>query len=157
MENQNELSVKQKTQTKAGRPISHFTLLVIFKPNNKYKNPKFTYRGDEKLEYFNATKATSFCHEFQALEYQAKIIMDKASEITLWDNSFPKPHNIYKKWLNGELIEDHSKEYIIQGLDLLRKLRVYEPKPVTRTKVYYEPAEEAKANVFETVVRSWTR
>lgn len=153
MEKQNQKSVTLKTTTSKGRPISHFTLSVVFKPNEKYKNPRFTYRGDEKLEYFNATKGTSFRFEYQALEYQAKVLMDKTKEMTLWDNSFDKPHNIYRKWLNGELIEDHSKEYFVHEGKLLRRMRQYIPPVKTKTEAYYEPAEETSANVFEKVVR----
>ncbi|MEI7597268.1 MAG: hypothetical protein WCK02_16080 [Bacteroidota bacterium] len=115
--------IKRKL-TEKGRKYSHFSLLVEYRPNAKYRNPKFTYRGDDKLVQFNSTKGQQFKTEIEALEYQAIISSHNAAKMTLWDNSMVFPNNIYKMWIEGVVVEDHSKQYIIGKDDIKRIVTV---------------------------------
>jgi hypothetical protein len=105
---------KIKTKTQKGQKVSHFTLRVLFYPNEKYgKNPKFTYRGDITLKELNSLSKNKFKNEMEALIYKASHIKNNTREMLLFDNYFPSPYSLIKKWIDGEIKQDYTNEYFI--------------------------------------------
>jgi len=109
---------KARQFTKAGKPVSKFTMHCRFNDiNANFKVKKFTYRGDEKLIDLNLKGINvneyigqSYPEELKALLYWMAVISSQILDVTIYDNFRVDGPEIYRK-AGNKLLLDFLKLY----------------------------------------------
>lgn len=109
---------KARQFTKAGKPVSRFTMHCRFNDiTANFKIKKFTYRGDDKLIDLNLKGINvnefigqNYPEELKALLYWMAVINTQILDVIIYDNFRVDGAEIYRR-VGNKLLSDFLKLY----------------------------------------------
>lgn len=98
----NILSAEPKKTTKAGKPVSHYTMLCYFRPGGKQY--KWLYRGDNYLKECRALGNNAVSNELEALLFKHNTIKEMVISCKIFNNyNPPKQQMIFCEYSDGTI------------------------------------------------------